>query len=105
MLVIILDQCQTQHICIFLTLCFLFFPPSKSTNNKGQNQRLPKRDEDYRQNNAEPLVAGIHHESSIAQGNSGESTRGCRDLRKASEHQQRGNSYGTEGLDTPKTQK
>ncbi|TWW57963.1 probable ubiquitin carboxyl-terminal hydrolase MINDY-4 [Takifugu flavidus] len=78
---------------------------SLSTNSKGQNQRLPKKDEDYRQNNAEPLMAGVHHKSSITQGNSGESTRGCQDLRKASERQQRGNSYKTEGLDSPKTQK
>lgn len=84
---------------------FLFFSPSKSTNNKGQNQRLPKKDEDYRQNNADPLMAGIHHKSSITQGNSGESTRGCQDLRKASERQQRGYSYETEALDTPRTQK
>lgn len=88
-----------------LSLRLLFFFPYKSTNNKGQSQRPPKKDEDYRQNNADPLMAGIHHKSSITQGNSGESTRECQDLRKASGRQQRGNSYETEGLDTPKTQK
>lgn len=85
--------------------CFCFFSSSKTTNSKGQNRRLPKKDEENRQNNAQPVMTDIHHKSTITQGNAGEFTRGHQDLRKASVEQQRGNGYENEGLDTQKTQK
>lgn len=71
------------------TLCLFF---SQSTNGKGQSQRLPMKGEDNRQNTAEPVMAGVHHKSSITQGNTGDVTRGQQDPRKASECQQGGNA-------------
>lgn len=86
----------------FSTLCFSFFIfSSKSTNGKGQSQRLPIKGEDSRQNSAESGMSGVHHKSSLT----GDLTQGQRDPRKASEHQQRANACEKVRLDTQRTQK
>lgn len=102
MLVIIIDQ----HVCIFLYALFQFFIfSSKSTNGKGQSQRLPIKGEDSRQNNAEAGMTGFHHKSSLIQGNTGDLTEGQQDPRKASVHQQRGNTVEKVCSDKQRTQK
>lgn len=103
MLIIIL---LVQHVCTFLYALFhflVFF--SKSTNGKGQSQRLPIKGDESRQNNAEPVMTGVHHKSSITQGNTEDRTRGQQDPRKASERQQKENTSDKVHPDTQRTLK
>lgn len=78
---------------------------SKSTNGRGQSQRLPVRGADSRRNTEDPGMTDVHRKSSVSQGKTGDATRGHQDPRTASERQQRGNTSEEECPHTQRTQK